>query len=828
MQVKKVKEEIITDEKITEEKIMEEKISQEKIQEEKVTEKKVKEEKEKDKKIKVAGKIIGWLLCIIFLVTCSIGFVSEAKKISPTNEDWTSHIIQQMIDPINYVLYYQAMLEKNPMLDSTSDVFFPEEVNTEPFYAGSWEAMLAHYSNLLYGCDNIEYLVIDNENRQTLYESDQSDLISEFFIQSDNSADGQAQWTQKMQEKFGYYTVIQYDENGKATVLDCFGVDRNNILATKQPLNEKSEFEVPIYEKVDSEIATLIENSLESGSFILDNEIYYLRGPHEDKIDRIYEYVNSSGDKSYTTLLYKHTGYINPSGIKDVTIVVAISEPMQIGNTMFYMDSDYYSIPNGFAFLLIGFLIVTIIAAIVISCIKLLGIATGFISKIPLELIALFVAATIHQVHPLARLTQSFTSGLLAQEMVNARITESIANTLDDIIIHGVWFVFFGVIFFSIVSVLSVFRKGIKRYCFENILVIRIITYLLKLGKKMIKLGKGMIKRILTFDLHDSVNRTVLKVVLLNFIIIFIMCCFWFLGIPILIVYSILVFYFLRKYLNSLKENYDKVIEAAHNMAEGQLDYQIDEKLGLFTPLASELNKVQEGFKQAVLEEVKSQKMKTELITNVSHDLKTPLTAIITYVNLLKDEDITKEQQEEYIEVLDNKAMRLKQLIEDLFEVSKINSSNITLNPVDVDVVELIKQAQLELLERFEEAHIDYRLTVPEDKVILHLDSQKTYRIFENLFVNVVKYALPNTRAYMSVTKEDGIVTIEMKNVSAQELNISPEQLTERFVRGDKSRNTEGSGLGLAIVKSIVEVQGGTFSIEVDGDLFKVIIQFHQ
>ena len=216
--------------------------------------------------------------------------------------------------------------------------------------------------------------------------------------------------------------------------------------------------------------------------------------------------------------------------------------------------------------------------------------------------------------------------------------------------------------------------------------------------------------------------------------------------------------------------------------------------------------------------------MKTELITNVSHDLKTPLTAITTYVELLKKEDITEEERRSYIDTLDKKSLRLKVLIEDLFEVSKASSNYITLNMMDVDVVNLMKQVSIEHTDKYEAAGIELRWNVPEEKVILSLDNQKTYRIFENLFVNIQKYAKPNSRVYFDVTENDSDVTITMKNMSAFELNVRPEELTERFVRGDASRNTEGSGLGLAIARSFTEAQNGSFEVAVDGDLFKTTI----
>ena len=242
-----------------------------------------------------------------------------------------------------------------------------------------------------------------------------------------------------------------------------------------------------------------------------------------------------------------------------------------------------------------------------------------------------------------------------------------------------------------------------------------------------------------------------------------------------------------------------------------------------------ELSRVRDGFKKAVDEEVKSQRMKTDLITNVSHDLKTPLTAITTYVELLKKEDITEEERRSYIETLDKKSQRLKILIEDLFEVSKATSNNIVLHPMEVDVVNLLKQVAVEHTERFAAMGLVLRWDVPEEKVIVVLDNQKTFRIFENLFVNIQKYAMPQSRVYVQVQEygmaPEEFVEITIKNMSATELNFDPEEITERFVRGDTSRGTEGSGLGLAIARSFTEAQGGKLTIEVDGDLFKVVIR---
>ena len=263
-------------------------------------------------------------------------------------------------------------------------------------------------------------------------------------------------------------------------------------------------------------------------------------------------------------------------------------------------------------------------------------------------------------------------------------------------------------------------------------------------------------------------------------------------------------------------------------MAEGNLEVEITGALGVFEPLKEEMGRIRNGFKKAVEEEIRSRSMKTELITNVSHDLKTPLTAIITYVDLLKKTDLTPEEREEYIRVLERKSLRLKHLIEDLFEISKADSDNVTLNFVEVDVVSLMKEVRLELEEQIRESKVEFRWKLPEKKVLLWLDSEKTYRIFENLLVNITKYALPGTRAYISIEEAPEEVRITMKNISAAELTLDGDAMTGRFVRGDSSRNTEGSGLGLAIAKSFARIQKGELRAEVDGDLFKVMIRWRK
>ena len=233
------------------------------------------------------------------------------------------------------------------------------------------------------------------------------------------------------------------------------------------------------------------------------------------------------------------------------------------------------------------------------------------------------------------------------------------------------------------------------------------------------------------------------------------------------------------------------------------------------------------GFNNAIEQTLKSERLKTELITNVSHDIKTPLTSIINYVDLLKKEKFDNKQIEQYIAILDSKSQRLKKLIEDLVEASKVSSGNVKLNLENINLNELLNQTIGEFEDKFKTKGLKIETKMPENPITLKADSRYMYRIIENLFSNISKYAMNNTRVYITLEKNENNIVLSMKNISNQKLNISADELKQRFVRGDKSRYTEGSGLGLSIAENLTELQGGTFDIQIDGDLFKVTLNWN-
>ena len=268
--------------------------------------------------------------------------------------------------------------------------------------------------------------------------------------------------------------------------------------------------------------------------------------------------------------------------------------------------------------------------------------------------------------------------------------------------------------------------------------------------------------------------------------------------------------------------------EHARKMAEGNLESQADisKMYWEFKKHGAYLNQIGEGMASAVNERIKSERFKTELITNVSHDIKTPLTSIINYVDLLKKEEITQPKAQEYIEVLERQSARLKKLIEDLMEASKASTGNIAVELELCDINILLTQTIGEFEEKLNSKELSLVIDQSLENIFIMADNRHIWRIFDNLMNNICKYGQPGTRVYINIEATEKEVTIIFRNTSGYQLNISSDELLERFVRGDSSRHTEGSGLGLSIAQNLAELMGGSLKLHVDGDLFKVILAF--
>ena len=304
-------------------------------------------------------------------------------------------------------------------------------------------------------------------------------------------------------------------------------------------------------------------------------------------------------------------------------------------------------------------------------------------------------------------------------------------------------------------------------------------------------------------------------------------CTMWSgIGLLVLIAFWVWTYYKLLQYNKKVQ----KINEALRNIYEGNPNVKLNEEEleGTLKIMAKYINDIAGGFTNAIEQSLKSERLKTELITNVSHDIKTPLTSIINYVDLLKKEDINNAQIEQYIAVLDKKSQRLKKLIEDLVEASKVSSGNVKLNMEVINLKELLNQTIGEFEDKLDKKNLKIEMDLPNENVLIKADNRYLYRVIENVFSNISKYALEGSRVYIKLEKQKEEVYLEFKNISKDKLNISAEELMQRFVRGDKSRYTEGSGLGLSIAESLTELQGGKFKIDIDGDLFKVEIKWKE
>lgn len=372
---------------------------------------------------------------------------------------------------------------------------------------------------------------------------------------------------------------------------------------------------------------------------------------------------------------------------------------------------------------------------------------------------------------------------------------------------------------YLVILLKSIFNKNTENYLLKNSLIYRIFT--------------GAISEFSNIDEENiNIKNAKIKFTLVYFGICFVLfIVFLFFaslyssaleGIVIpMILFGIFIYYILMKNINEVA----RISRESSEIVKGNYKKNIEKKGGLYDGIVDNFNNIGENLDLAIEDAVKSERLKTELITNVSHDLKTPLTSIINYSDLLSKDDNTEDEVKEYSKIINEKSNKLKVLIEDLFEVSKATSNNIELDRQELDFNSLVQQSIGEWEDKISEKNLEIISNLPEDKVMLSIDGQKFSRVLDNLFSNISKYALENSRVYVDLIDEDG-VKLTIKNISKYPLNISAEELMERFTRGEKSRTTSGSGLGLSIASSFVRAHGASFDIEIDGDLFKVRIEF--
>ncbi|WP_373599768.1 sensor histidine kinase [Paraclostridium bifermentans] len=552
---------------------------------------------------------------------------------------------------------------------------------------------------------------------------------------------------------------------------------------------------------------------------------YYIVLDYDDKGNLTIKKINGANkydaeiklDSSDSGIFNNLEGYeVKP--IKNMTYVYGVEKDLKYKDSIYYQkmseEQDAYG-QASFLFIniAVGFVL---IGSMILPYKELKEIKIiNKVFKIPFEILIIIVCTAF-------MLLYFGNEQIIRERILDIKTLEN-NQIVKDILIYLIstiyWTVLFSIEFLCVVLLKHIIKVNPIDYIKQRSLICRGFRYIYKKVKYLFIWASDI-------KLGTKNNKKVITILLINMVVVGLLCSIWMFGVFIVPIYTIVLYIIINKKYAKVDNDYKELLKITKSISTGDLNTDTDKDLGVFNLLKDDIVNIQTGFKKAVDEEVKSQKMKTELISNVSHDLKTPLTSIITYVDLLKDENLSEEKRHMYIDTLDRKSERLRVLIEDLFEVSKANSGNVSLNIIDVDVVSLMKQTLLEVDDKLKSSNLIIRKNLPEDKVILKLDSQRTFRVFENLLINISKYAMSSSRVYIDIEDGSDNVKISFKNMTAEEIDFNVDELVERFVRGDKSRNTEGSGLGLAIAKSFVELQGGNFDVCIDGDLFKVVIVF--
>lgn len=732
-------------------------------------------EKENSDIIKSNRGIIN-VIAFTVMIMMAIGITSyypRLKQISKMEYEsqYDDHNLMERIDRCSMFLYKEILDKDNSSYSSVTDTFIKsyDEKRLKDNYNSRndiEDADFVHQLETRYTNGKTDL----NRNFKNLdyavLDNDGNVIMTNTESDLKDAAIRLSENEEKLNDYYGFYIAVNYDSTGKGQIVNSYGIEDDSL---------RGYFGNNIDTTINDEYIReykLDINNIKDTTFVygIPKELKY-----NDTISQIVnERVRGSLDQGKIAL----HGFCAGCIIFLISLVIPYNKSKEIAGI-----KAFFKVPFEINCLLYGFTTLILIGIGIIGVTSTLG---GDLPK------------AIEQVFNIPIMYSS--------------VIANIANVV-------LWIVIIYFILNAVTLIKHIFKSGFKSYMHDNLLILRIWRFSLRKAEQFYDY-------LCHVDLTDKTNKDLIKVIGVNFVILSVMSLIWFVGIGAAFLYSIALFFIARKYYDDVKDKFRKLLNETNKIANGNLDGEISEDLGIFSPFKDELKKIQSGFKKAVGEEVKSQKMKTELISNVSHDLKTPLTSIITYVDLLKKDNITEEERKSYIETLDKKSQRLKFLIEDLFEVSKANSGNVKVNLVNIDIIELIKQSEFELEDKFIASNLTVKNSFPDGKITLNLDSQKTFRIFENLFNNVSKYAMNNSRVYVDVIEEEKEVTVIIKNMSACEMNFKSDEIVERFTRGDKSRNTEGSGLGLAIVKSFVELQNGKFEIDIDGDLFKAILKF--
>lgn len=707
------------------------------------------------------------LASTIVIMLCYPMFNEKALEFNVARKEQSQEKnVQDAVFASTIPLYYDLKKQENPKLQPYDLFIAPNQPKLSVENAQMISNVIYNqHQSIQSSLGDLHYYIKDNSNDTTLIRGDEETLKK--------ALDGS-----KLDDKYALYIAFTFDENGVITIQNF---SKENF--------SHSELTNTYYE-------TLVRLFSSNSSIRLRQNIASQNyGEYADIYPDENAYFIDFGSNSDFSLFepLKNTSFVYAMDQKALAVLYENSNYPLYDN---YIYSELVLTPF---YLLLG-----------VAFLLVLIFRTPFDKPIPIYKYVRKIPAEIIIGVDLVLILGNFYG-----QLIDPSFTEGLNSPSYLLNIALPWFLIFSIVAYSLLFYKEMFTTGSWRYQFYSIRMIRWM-------KRKFTTGFNYA---VSFDLSNEDDKRIGAVVLINFIILFIITIMWAFGIFFLIIYSVLIFIIAKKYIHKVRQDYRTMLDVTKRIASGDLEHNVEEDMGMFNSFKDDMVEIRTGFKNAVEEEVHSQRMKTELISNVSHDLKTPLTSIITYVDLLKKEDLSKEERIKYIDVLDRNSIRLKRLIEDLFEISKANSGNIKIERMKIDICSLMHQVEVELEDKLVANKLEIRNQFSDDKITCNLDPQKTYRIFENLVANIGKYAMPSTRVYVDITDYGNTVEVSLKNISAAELNFNPDDITERFTRGDASRNTDGSGLGLSIARSFTEIQQGTLNVYIDGDLFKVVLR---
>lgn len=758
------------------------------------------------------------------LVVYRYGYISERIKKIHYNP-FESKQFDRSLMYADYYLYYMAHQSENDNIGSPADFYLTNstidtmmhniDIN---YYSGALTEEiikdkfnksfkpLGEFINNSNG--NLKYYV---QNLKTGYSmtnfiyADDTELFKDSGVLLDVIKDGRniskikdeklkkkyERLVEKIEKNYRFYAVGEYDSDGKLNLKYVYGADfdttTNNLLEVESDISIKGGYSV--------------DDTIDSFENYRVKPITNMR--HIYCIPKNIEPDFYNSNDSISTLMFQKEKEVYESVIEMAWVVWFIVVMIALITRFRYMhyNNVFYT-------------------------------GDRFPLEILIGILGLLFMLYFEEYFPVKVIRETVNGNIvksLIENGISIRLSKVIANAMNVLY----WYILYRVTYFIIYHLKYIGHMGIIKYLKKKSLTIMLILWTAHHVRKYLKKIVVFLIDMLKIDLSKKYNK--LTVVGLVFVLSWIFLIevvsikapssvYWIVG---LFTVAFLAFmYICIKEMDSINDDYNSLIEITSEIANGNLEKNIEVfDLGLFEDVKYKLQDIQKVYKKALEEEVKSQTLKSELISNVSHDLKTPLTSIITYVDLLESAD-NLEDAKEYISTINRKAERLKILIDDLFEITKAQTGNIVMDMMPIDIVELLKMSISEISSRLEERGIKLKTSYPDEKIIVNLDGEKTYRVFENLLVNMAKYAMSNSRAYVQVEKTFGKVDIVFRNISATEIDYEAHEILERFRRGDKSRSTDGSGLGMSIAKSYVELQGGSLEIVLDGDLFKVIVTF--